>query len=477
MPRLDNKVAVAPKSDGPLSAVQSASYMLPVIPIALLFSPMPIIQGIYARHYGLALTTLAAIILISRILDAVSDPIIGYMSDRCREKYGTRKPFMIAGSLLSVVCGYFLYMPPDTVSTLYAGFWIVALYTAFTLFEIPHITWPADIARDARDKTKLYSYRVFSGYCGQIVFYCIPLLPFFETNAITPESLKFTFMIAAALTLPLLFQAMRTVPNGLCFAKERKEKTALSRQALRSGLTEIMTNRPFLLFVVAFFCSGFAIGMWYGLIYIYVDAYLNMGDQFAKMFLISFMVGLAVTPLWYRIAIKIGKKSTWMLAMMLMLTSFVFTGVLEPGTTTFTQLLLLKVAQTCGYVCFMAITPATLSEIVDYSEWKTGHEKRAIYFSIKVMLEKTSVAIGGALGLALAGWLGFDVTSNEHLQESINGLKVVIAWVPALIIFLSVILIALNPINERRHDMIRRRLDARLVRAEKRESIIVPVSN
>jgi len=345
--------------------------MLPCIPAYMLMAPIHIIQGVYAKHYGIALTTLASILLLSRLLDALSDPIIGYYSDRYRSKHGTRKPFITAGSLMIVLCGYFLYVPPETVTPFYAGLWIIAFYTAYTLFEIPHITWPADIAHESDDKTRLYSYRVFASYCGLALFYCIPLLPLFESRAITPETLKVTFIVAAVMTVPFLIQAMRSVPSGRRPLAEPLAAPAVTWSTLTTALKVMATNTPFRLFLAAFVSGGFATGMWYGLIYIYVDAYLGMGEQFAQLFLIAFIIGLLVTPLWYQLALKIGKKNTWMCAITLLIISFILTSVLEPGTTTFTQLLALKTLQTSGFVCLYAVTPAMLSDINDYSHWKT----------------------------------------------------------------------------------------------------------
>ena len=225
------------------------------------------------------------------------------------------------------------------------------------------------------------------------------------------------------------------------------------------------TNTPFKLFLAAFVSGGFATGMWYGLIYIYVDVYLDMGEQFAQLYLIAFIVGLLVTPLWYQVALKIGKRNTWICAIALLIISFILTSALESGNTTFTQLLALKTLQTSGFVCLYAVTPAMLSDINDYSYWKTQSNNNALYFSIKVFFEKASMAAGVALGLAITGWFGFDVAASEHSRTSIVGLKVAITWIPTLIGLISLVFVVLSPIDERRHRIIRRRLDACLARA------------
>ncbi len=108
-------------------------------------APIPILQGIYAKYYGFSLTTLATIILLARFFDAITDPLIGYYSDRYARRTGTRKPFILAGGLLLILSAYFLYVPiggdigeSSNVSVAYFTFWFMALYLAMTLFEIPH---------------------------------------------------------------------------------------------------------------------------------------------------------------------------------------------------------------------------------------------------------------------------------------------------------------------------------------------------
>ena len=76
------------------TSLKYAAYALPVITMLWLHAPLVIIQGIYAKYYGLSLTTIAAIVLLGRFFDAVTDPLIGYYSDRYRRRTGTRKPFV-----------------------------------------------------------------------------------------------------------------------------------------------------------------------------------------------------------------------------------------------------------------------------------------------------------------------------------------------------------------------------------------------
>ena len=113
-----------------------------------------------------------------------------------------------------------------------------------------------------------------------------------------------------------------------------------------------------------------------------------------------------------------------------------------------------------GFAAITLTAPSLLSDIVDYSRWKFGVNRAATYFSFYTTVSKANSAIGGAIGLGLASYYGLDATASTQGAETITGLRLAIAWLPASIILLSVVLISLIPINNRRHRIIVRKLDS-----------------
>ena len=111
-----------------VTLLAGAAYALPVIPVSILMSTNNVLSGLYATHHGLALSSIAMVMLIAGIFDAVTDPLIGYFSDRYHARTGTRKPFIIGGALLSIISAYFLFIP--------IGF---APFDAFDPGEIGHV--------------------------------------------------------------------------------------------------------------------------------------------------------------------------------------------------------------------------------------------------------------------------------------------------------------------------------------------------
>lgn len=436
-------------------------YVLPCSGTAFVFTPITILQGVYAKYYGLSLTTIAIIILLGRIFDSVSDPLIGYFSDRYYARNGTRKPFMVAGGVLLSAGSYFLYSPPQEITALYFSVWLIVFYLGWTLFEIPHMTWGGELAKYSKEKAKIYSMRTAAGYIGLTIFYAIPLLPFLSDNSITPDSLRLSGLIGPVLILSTLFLCLKVVPNNGVekFHIPMRKTTPNIKNDLLLLFSSLMRNKPFLILLLAVLPIGVGASMWYGLIFIYVDIYLGVGELFAGMFLFAFVIAIASTPVWYKLAATFGSKPVYGLSVALMVVSYIYTAVLQPDDISFSKLIVLKVLNTVGGIGSGVAVLPLLSDAADYGTWKFRENRSASYFSIYLLLSKITGAIGGALGLAIVGWYGFDPASTVQTGRAIFGLTIAAAWFPACLFVISFIFILMIPMNSRRHEIVRSRLE------------------
>jgi len=468
-PQFLNSTNTAQVIAEPVRLSQCFTYSLPVTVTYFLFYPAQILlAGMYAKYFGLSLTTIAAVVFAARLFDAVTDPLIGYWSDRSRARTGTRKPWVIIGGLGLVISSYFLYVPPDNVSVAYFTGWYFAFYLAITIAEVPHMAWGGELASSSHEKTQIYSVRVACQFFGTLLFTVAPLLPFFVSKGFTPETLKWSVLASAVVILPMLVLVTLT-PNGRASTKPKKESPRLL-------LNTIIHNKPLLILLAGFFLISFGYGFYFGLSFIFADVYLGLGDQLPLVFAFSTFAGLAGAGLVYKLARYIEKVKIYALAVILTSLALTSLALLRPGTGSLVFFTGLTCVIYLGNAIIQATVLSQLSDIADYGSWKFGVDRAATYFSAYLFLQKVIIGIGGALGLALVGWYGFDASAINQTDESIFGLRLTIAYLPAFLVFASLIVIVRIPINARRHSIIQRRISSRIQRSTQRQAIESPQS-
>ena len=443
--------------------IKSLAYAIPSIGMVFILVPVAsVLGGVYAKHFGLTLTTIATVVLIARFFDAITDPIIGYYSDRSRIRTGSRKPFMLVGAFLLVPCSYFLMVPGGEVSTAYFVFWYLAFYLAYTIFGIPYLAWINEFAVDTKEKTLVFSVNAVVAQGGGALFYLIPLLPFFSTTEITPQILQVTVITGAVLLVPGLLIALKVVPDGPPPKPVPETTNASTRLAQVSDVIKSMLkNKPFVLFVMTFMCLGVGTGMWLGMFFIYVDSYLQLGEEFAEISLWGMVVGVLAVPVWYRVTLITGKRNAWLAGMTILMVVFFCTSLLSPEGSGYYELLALNALMVFGSGSMAVIAGPMLCDAIDFGRLKDHVERNATYFSIFLLLSKMQGAIGGALGMGIAGWFGFDVLASEQTSSGLLGLHLGVAWLPALFMAMAMFFIALMPLTEGRMIVIRKRLAAR----------------
>ena len=434
-------------------------YSLPVLPTYFLIGPLYIVQGIYAKYFGLPLQSIAMVLLLSRLFDAISDPVIGSWVDRYYSRVGSRKPFMVAGGLLLVCSSWFLYVPPDNVSVGYFLVWFLIFYLAYTLFEIPHLSWANELAPDSKNKSSFYAWRAVGMYSGSLLFFAVPFLPVFENHSFTPETLKWSVLVAGLIMGPFLYVCLNNVPN--CSFDKKGNGLSKKENLDDVNFTKlIFTNTPLLWFLLAFFCAGLGVGMWFSMIFLYVESYLGLGEKFALVYVVSIGISIISLGLWPRLASALSKKRVWQLAMLMIALGLLGTGELSLAGDAVLPLLLCMTTIYCGFTALNAIAPSILGDIIDYGFWEFGKECGGIYFSIYTLTMKGSLALGGAIGLGVSGWYGFNAMESTHAASAVFGLHLVTSWLPAVFVLVSILFIEFIPINSCRHKIAHREVDS-----------------
>ena len=127
-----------------------AIYSLPTLPLALVILPIGIVLPAFYESYTTAsLAAIGFFAFASRAFDAVTDPMIGFLSDRTRSPIGRRKPWVLAGAVVASLSLFQLFTPEPTDGILHYAVWSFALYVGFTLIDIPQRAWGIRFMRTA----------------------------------------------------------------------------------------------------------------------------------------------------------------------------------------------------------------------------------------------------------------------------------------------------------------------------------------
>ena len=434
------------------------AYAAPVAGSWFFYIPMwSILPAIYGKYFGVPIVSIAAAVLLIRLFDGIIDTAVGYSSDWHKSRAGSRKSWAVIGGLGCIAACSFLFNPPPHTTVTYYLLASIAFFLAFTIIEIPHLTWGSELATEYSQRARIYGIRNLFQRAGIIVFYILPLLPIYPSYDYTPEVLHDAVYIGGLMIVIGLFLMLRFAPAGEAHRRGASEN-------IGAVVSSIIRNRPLQIYFFALACIGLCCGMWYGLVYLYLDSYLLLGTKVATMFLVATILAALSTPGWLAVIGKLGKSNAWAVAIVVFILQLAITWFAKPGDSWW-LLFIAVVLANLSFCCYDVAAISILGDIVDYGRMRFGSDHRATYFALNLLIFKIGLGVGGGMALGIAGELGFVPADVMHSATAVFGLKLGFIFLPACCAMLGVLLVIRLPINRRRHEIILRRLQSRLNRA------------
>ena len=440
---------------------QLLAFAGPAFITALMFGPSAaILPTIYAKYFGFDLAVIGTVLILSRLADALTDPLIGYLSDNTKTRFGPRKPWILSGYALTLVAAFALFSPPEGISVTYFAIWFVLFYLFLTMAEIPFSAWQMELSRDYDQRARIATFRTVFSLIGSLVFASVPLLPVFPTSEFTPETLQYVAWGLIVLLPPLVLVAVVVVPQG--------KKVAVKESfSLVDLYWSIRRNRPFLHLFACFLIIGIAGGVFMTAEFMYVDTYLRAGDKYPYIMIAGSIISIMTMPFWLKMMKKFGKHRTWSVATAVGGIAILFQVFLEPGMDVFIPLLLIFGIATAVLACSVVASMAMLGDTIDYDLLRTGVNRAGQYFSFLALIMKANAAIGGGIAFYLLGHFEYDPQAVMHDDASALGMKITCIFIPPLFYFLGAALIWVAPINRRRQEIIKKRIESLAERMER----------
>jgi GPH family glycoside/pentoside/hexuronide:cation symporter len=415
-----------------------------IIPIAL-FNIAGILVGLMGNiSLGLSAFWLGVILIIPRLWDALSDPVIGHLSDNTRTRWGRRRPFLLLGGILVAVFFVImwwipkgdrvrLWFPTETgfqaFQLVYILLSLLLFFTACNIFEIPHGALGMEMTTDYHERTRLFSAKSFVGNLFAMStpwLFALANLERFKGTGNEADGMRYVSIMIAVVLIPLSFWWTFQLREPGFSKAAKHEKTPFWKDMKRTA-----SNRNFARLTLAVFtlAMGFnfvqLLGSYIPIFYVFG------GDKVAGAYLLGIngtiwaVTGLlAVFPLNW-ISPKLGKRNTLAIAILLMclaqLSKIVCYNPHFPYLIVIPTILL-----SAGMLFFFTLGSSMVGDICDEDELATGYRAEGSYYSIFWWLIKMGTAFASFIAGALIVLTAFDeiqVTKVDGLQGNIRGIR------------------------------------------------------
>lgn len=414
----------------------------------------------YTDTFGISAAAAGTIMLIARVWDMISDPLMGIIADRTNTRWGKFRPYILWMAVPYSILAILTFSTPDlgpTGKIIYAGVTYFLLMTVFTAINLPYSSLGAVMTSDSYERAGLNSYRFVFAFIGQLVVTGTALsLALYFGQGDTALGYQYTLTLFAIISFALFMITFKTT-------KERVKPPKDQQQNLKEDLKNLFKNKPW---VILFFVGiiSFVMFAMQNLTIAYYFKYYIGNESDVQLFNVIGTIALIVAiPFSKPLAKRFGKRNVFLASSLL--SGLFFMLLYIPGNDNMVSIYILNILAKMTYAPAVPLLWTMIADTADYSEWKTGRRSTGLTFSAATFAQKAGWGIGGAL----AGWILaiFHFEPNvEQTETSITGIKLMISVFPGILYMSTAILLFFYSIDHKTCLIMQKDLEARREEAD-----------
>lgn len=436
-----------------------AAYGLAALPLgSLSLIVVLVLPAFYAASVGIAEWLVGVVIMGARLVDVVTDPLTGHLSDRL----GRRRPFVLAGVPLLMLAVWFLFLPAADADWLYLLGWSLVMAVGTTLTMLPLSAWGAELSADYHERSRIAGYRQAFFLAGLIGALLLFQLASGQAGTMAPDGIALVGWVLLAL-LPVGFGAL------VLWVPERRRTLAAAPPAVdwRDSALILWRNQPYRRLMAVNMANGIASGLPPMLFLFYCLHVLQAGPGQIGLLLVAYFVSaIAGAPLWLTLSRRWGKHRSWTAAMVWAAAGFPAAMLLGPGD--FWWFLAVCVATGLAFGADLVFPPAIQADVVDLDTVASGRQRAGLMFALQQMVGKLAIALAYGIGYPLLWVIGFDAAADParaggaggNAPATLTALALMYALLPVLFKLAAIALLWRFPIDADRQAALRRTLDA-----------------
>jgi GPH family glycoside/pentoside/hexuronide:cation symporter len=402
---------------------------------------------------GIAPATMGLLFFVSRVWDAVSDPLAGYLSDRTSTRFGRRRPWLFASAIPFGLSFYAMWAPPESLDAQQLAVWmgvsILVFYTCGTIYNVPHDSLAAELSDSYEDRNRIFGIRRALFGVGTIfVFVAVSGM----SASSDPRGDARLYAIVAGLVT-----AVSIVVTAIGIRERPGFQGRGAREPFRA-FAEVFRNPHARVLLGVFFLQQIGVGVVTVMAAYYAQYILGDPAQFAPMIGVLFAVSLVSIPVWIRLGRRYDKKSILLFSMCVVGGALFSMGFFGKGDLTALMVVCGLAGAAIGGLD--VVFPSMQADVIDYDELRSNERKEGVYFAAWAFAAKTALGISGMLaGLALAG---VDYSPGAEQPESVRWtIRILMSGVPLLTYGGGILLFRRFGLTREAHDEIRSQLALR----------------
>jgi Na+/melibiose symporter-like transporter len=432
----------------------------------------------YNNVLGLSGTLTGLAITIAVVFDAVSDPIVGSVSDRWKSKLGRRHPFLYLSAVPLGICFIALYTPPESFGELGLFLWFmvftIGLRVSMTFYHVPHLALGAELSDDYRERSVVYAYNSILSMVGGATAYFLAWTYLGDAEGGVNEASNFLPIGVAvgSIAILLIFVSAHFTRDQIPKLTQVDDSLPpFSFKQLAAEIIDCFQNKNYLWLLLGLLCLSATNGVreamnaYIGLFFweLEPDQLRFFGLATPLAFVFAFFATPYLNDKFDKVGTMIGGLVVLIIAQSLP-PSMRLLGILpENGDPIIFPMLLLAIAIVYGAGAILSISVmSALADVADDHELNTGRRQEGIFYSARTFVGKATGAFGlliGGIAIDIIGWPTGVESADQVDPNTIWNLGLIEGPLAAIPSLFAIFFYAKYKITKKRHQEIRAQLD------------------
>lgn len=406
---------------------------------------------------GLGAGVVGTLLLLSRLLDGVSDLIVGTLMEKIRSKHGKARPWLLWWCIPFAVSLVLMFSAPDFGTTgkiIYAFLtYNLAVTIVYTAINLPFGSLAALMTKNQTERGYLNISKMVFAFAGGMVINAatLPLVEFFGNNSLAWQK---TFLIYGVVAIILFLVVFFTTKEAVTETAEEKGK--VEKVNIREALLSLIKNKYWLQLLGIFFLNNM-VNAFIGVNVYYAQYIMEDTNLVGTLSLFQNIASFAAFACCTALIRKVGKQK---IAVGGVVCSFIGYAMVLLNPTSYTILYASAVVKGIGNAALSGVMYGMLADTVEYNDWRSGIRAEGLVFSANSIGQK----VGSGIGSAVLGWVlaafGFVSSSTVQPESAINGIRMIFLYVP-LVVFAVMFVILMFYKLDREYDGIVKDLEER----------------